>query len=199
MSNVPIFSTENLRIVFDLLMEDLPKSFLSFLQNSYDQVYNTHCLATGSDMYLVGTEVFCAKQEVKPISGVRLYYADPSRLRRLKLDDDLMPLHIEWYAKFREHRETWQRIRQAISSLSMRATNWQDIRDMFPDHFLRLFLDGNPFQQQDIQNPLSLPRTRESLYPDPDVDRLQHWSPNLVRMYDSISTKIDTYVGYKLL
>lgn len=169
-------------------LDQLAKPYLAFIRDEHKNLLSSHRAMTGSSCYLVGGSIFGP-------GGVR-----PPKIENLKpLPAELLPVHQAWLANCARHGEEWVRAQQVLRTAIGRAENWQDVRDMIPDHVLRSF---------PAEGLMALTRHRPDLYAgDPSAPdyaeqraaRELHWDTKLLDLYEQVSPTIDLYVSYSLL
>lgn len=165
-----------------LLCGTLPAAVKRTMANQYEQLMAGHRAQTGATQcFLVGRHGYFADQNVLPLARIR---GTPNAL-----PENLMPAFHEWEAPFKALERDLTRIKQTIGSIVMRAQSWQDVRNMFPDHFSRPVLF---FSQFDLMQ-----RTTVDLQAGPEADAV--WGENLTKMYTRVGNLVDLYLGYKLL
>ncbi|MEO7082390.1 MAG: hypothetical protein ABIY71_12725 [Flavobacteriales bacterium] len=169
------------------LVDTLPEAVKRTMAGEYEQLISANQAATSHDCFLVGKQCYFSGQRVYPMAQIR--GVPPA------LPTAFMPAFQSWKAPFKRLNQDLARITQSIASIVLRAKTPQDIRDMFPEHFLRPLLGG-------WETGMDLQRTRLDLYadnPDGRQEREQIWEPKLLDMYERIAPTIDLYLGYKLL
>ena len=169
-------------------LTELTKPYLHFIREEHDGLLASHRALTGGGCYLVGGSIFGP-------GGVR-----PPKLDKLKpLPAQLLPAHQAWLANCDRHGAEWVRAQQVLRTAIGRAENWQDVRDMIPDHVLR------PFPATGL---MELTRQRPDLYAGQPSDpnyaqeraaRERHWDIKLLDLYEQVAPTIDLYVSYRLL
>ena len=169
-------------------LTELAKPYLHFMRETHDELLASNRALTGNACYLVGGEI------IGP-GGVR-----PPKLGRVApLPAQLMDAHLSWKAGKQRHTHEWVKACQVLRTAAGRAENWQDLRDMIPDHVLR------PFPATGL---MELTRCRPDLYAgDPGSSnyraereaREKHWDPKLLDLYEQVGPLVDLYVSYRLL
>lgn len=168
-------------------MRDLEKPYISFLTAQLNEVVGRNEAIFGAPCYYLGDTVYARNLVVAKIGKYKLG-------GMATLDPSLQGAHDEWREHYEEHNASWQRFSQSLKVVLLAAKDWQMLRNMFPDHVLRPYLDEWATQ--------GLTRTGPDLHtarPQQSTDDGDTWDPKLVQQYAAISNKVDLYVGYRLL
>ena len=182
------------RFVTDMI-GSLSEVYLASLNRQHEAVMVEHCYRTGDMYYIHGSNVFNADHTTDNVGMI------PRSFKRAKLlDKDLVDKHLVWWNDYSDFQREQERILQTVRSICIRAKDWQDIRDMFPEYVIGEFL----LNHWDIS---SLVRTRPDLYlgpmdgPDYPMNLAARacWPMNLMNMYGQIGGMLAGYVGYKFL
>ena len=183
-----MFDHKNVYPATERWLDELAKPYLHFIREEHDGILTSHRALTGGACYMVGGGIFGP-------GGIR-----PAKLEKLKpLPEQLLPAHRAWMVNCDRHGAEWVRARQVLHTVIGRAENWQDIRDMVPDHVLR------PFPADGL---MELTRTRPDLYAGPPddsnyaqerVERERYWEVKLLDLYEQVAPTINLYVSYRLL
>ena len=175
----------------------LDAAYLKTLLPQFNAIREAQAAQVGRHNYLMGTNIFCYGMKVVSANA-------PDHPEANALEPDLIPAHNEWYAQFQQHHRDMGQVTQIIQSLMLRAKEWQDVRDMFPDFLLGPLLQFAPL--------IGHRRTRPDLYlgppPTPETEieyertkytKVMHWGEQPVTMFARISGTIALYTGYRLL
>lgn len=176
------------------MVDTLAFDYKKNLEQDFNRLFEDHRAQTGSDHFIVGNKVY--------FYGPQIHGAGVIRFQGLgaKLHPDHMERFEAWIKEYDEFRLGHQGIQQTLRSIVMRAKNWQDIRDMFPEYVISRFLFSHPELSV-------LDRTRPDLFAGP-VDSPEFtqnfieracWDVNLINMYGRIGGMLSVYVGYKYL
>lgn len=183
-----MFDQKTLFPATEVWLNELAKPYLRFVKEEHESILRSHRQLTGGQCYVVGGSMFGE-------GGMR-----PTKLVGLKpLPPELLPAHCAWLTNCERHGAEWVRAQQVLRTAIGRAENWQDIRDMIPDHVLR------PFPATGL---MELTRHRPDLYAGEPSDssyaaerevREKHWDPKLLDLYQQVAPTINLYVSYRLL
>jgi len=183
-----VFDQKNLYPATEAWIQELAKPYLHFIKEEHKGIMASHREITGGSCYMVGGSIYGP-------GGIR-----PAKLDKLKpLPPQLLPVHQAWLANCDRHGAEWVRAQQVLRTAIGRASNWQDVRDMIPDHVLR------PFPADNL---MALTRTRPDIYAGEPSDpkyleerklRETYWDNKLLDLYESVAPTIDLYVSYRLL
>lgn len=177
------------------MVQVLSGDYSKTLGMMYETLFADNRSRTGANHYVMGDKVFFEYQQMRPVTQVK-FGINGSRA----LSKDLQNAHYVWFNEYSDFILDRAKIEQTIKSIVMRATSWQDFRDMFPDHIIRDFIPRH--------NALAvLNRTRPDLDVGPKhspnyqqnlIDR-HEWPVGLLDMYTKIGGTLSMYVGYKYL
>lgn len=167
-----------LRDFTSTLLATLPKAVKRTMAGQYEQLMSASQGCTGCTCFFVGHEVYFKDQKV--YSAKQVPGTAPA------LPDALMPLFMAWKEPVAAMEKNLSSISQTLHSILLRATSWQDVRNMIPDHFIQPMLthwdmEGLQRTERDLQDPAA------------------SWEPRLLQMYAQVAGKIDLCLGYKLL
>lgn len=169
-------------------LTELAKPYLHFIREEHDGILVSHRSLTGGTSYLVGGSIFGP-------GGIR-----PAKLDNLKpLPQELLPAHRAWLANCDRHGAEWVRAQQVLRTAIGRAKNWQDVRDMIPDHVLRPFPATGLMELTRERPDLYAGDPTASTYADERFAREKHWDPKLLDLYEQVAPTVDLYVSYRLL
>ena len=176
------------------LVDTLPAAVKRSMTGQYEQLMAAHRAATGYTCFLVGRQVYFSSQNAQPLA---LVTGTPPGLH-----PSLVPAFQAWEQPFKRLNQDLARIKQTIGSIVMRAKTCQDIRNMFPDHFLRPLLNSWLPGMELQRTSLDLYAGPSKPFTSPTQERLNRealWDPHLLDMYERVGGTIDLYLGYKLL
>lgn len=183
--------TANRTAFMTTFLSDLEKPYKSFLRAQLDDVVMQNEAIYGAPCFYVGDTVYARGLTIAQIGKYKLG-------GMAGLDHTLQEPFQEFLAHYAEHIAHWQRFSQTLRVILMAAKDWQDLRDMLPDHALQPYLSGWGFTD--------LTRTRGSLQddlPQQGADSINWeaptWEQRLVLLYGSIQERLAVYVGYRLL
>lgn len=189
-------SFEGIRSLFvKQFLNDLERPYNGFLASQMADLVGQNEAVTGAPCYMIGDTVYARGPIIAKVGKYKLGGI-------AELQPHLQPLHDDFISHFNEHANNWLRFSQALQVILMRAGDWQELRDMLPDHVLAPYLT----EEWGLG---SLPRVRPDLGSVPvsvynNVDgKVEYHSPPwdyaLVKQYRAISETVDLYVGYRLL
>lgn len=169
------------------IVNSLQQGCQKMLSNQLESIVKDHHRLTGATGYTSDGMGYFAK----PMAVFTLQYK-PYGVTLAPLHASLAARHSDWLSTYEDFNRNGKRVSQTLLSLLGKAENAQDVRDMLPDIAYRAFPGNHPLNL--------LTRSRPDLYAcgleDPDAG---HWDPKMVSNYASISSLVDTYIGYSLL
>lgn len=178
------------------LMSGIESAFRTFTGKRLQKIIDTHMEkhpGTKVPGYLYQNQGFYVTTDGKPLIASLQYMPFNT------LPESLHPLqqqeHADWLEFYQHHDRDFPRIRQKFGSVLARAKSLQDLRDMIPDHVLRLVNDVEGFSE--------LQRTRPSVDSAGDPAKLEElaltWDRKILAMYADVSDLLDQYLGYRYL
>lgn len=166
--------------VSELWLDELSRAYLRFLRDEHE-ILMTHLRSlTGSSFYIADGAIYGYGGEVK----MRPAYPP------VKLPDQLQDMFQAWKAKKLSHKAEWIKVQQVVRTILGRCKDWQDVRDMFPDHVLRSI---------PVRGLMDYQRHRPNLSTDFPPEQQSPWDEKLVKLYNQVKSTINLYVSYKLL
>lgn len=187
------------------VVKEIENSYARFLGNELRKMIDeSQGLNPGvMPAYYHNGQCFCLTPEGHP-NIVTLQFM-PNNMMPPSLSDTLRAQHEKWHRHLIKHQQDMPRIKQGLSAVFTRIKSTQDVRDMLPEHVIRLvmgkgFIDGIPRTRPDVY--AGLPPVAggdEVEYKAALDERLLHWDPKVIRMYEPIGHLVDQYLAFKFL
>lgn len=176
------------------LVDELSKYYREKILNpKFKNLFAEHRSRTAAAHYVVNDLVFFESGNFSRVQEVR--FAGMG----VKLDDDLYEHHVTWWEDYSQFDQDKKKIAQTLHSILLRAENWQDVRDMLPNHVQNIIQYGKLQDLSRTRPDLFAGLPTSSNYTQELIDRGQYWPMQLISMYSKIGGSIATYLGYKLL
>lgn len=169
-----------------MLCYSLRKAGKRSMATQYAQLMAANRKVNSMDQFVMGGQVYLTDQKVFPLSYAHGIPLPP-------LPQTLVPAFLAWQQSFKQMDRDLGRIEQTLASILLRAKDWQQVRDMFPDRLIRSSLN---YWMMPI---CALQRMNINLYDDDRQAREDVWDKRLIDMYERVGGIIDLYLGYKLL